>query len=230
MARAPLSLLPLPLAMPALALLLAGCQAWPLADGEASLMEDPLAGAPPIERGLDAEGLAGLLTAELAGQRGDYRRAAEGYLTASERYRNAGLAERAALAASFGNERELLDRAARAGRAWRPAAPLRHDCWPASPCSAATGTKPCASVWRWSGRAATARSRRWSNPPWLPTPTRPRCCPGCVTTWPRRPRMPAAMTPSWPPHCSRWRSAGPTPPSDAWSASVPEHRSCRHCG
>ncbi|MEQ5801673.1 tetratricopeptide repeat protein [Halomonas sp. H10-9-1] len=120
MARAPLSLLSLSLAMPALALMLAGCQAWPLADDDASLMEDPLAGAPPIERGLDAEGLAGLLTAELAGQRGDYRRAAEGYLTASQRYHSAGLAERAALAASFGNEPELLDRAA---REWQVLAP-----------------------------------------------------------------------------------------------------------
>ncbi|WP_282040394.1 tetratricopeptide repeat protein [Halomonas alimentaria] len=123
MARAPLSLLPLSLAMPALALLLAGCQAWPLADDEASLMEDPLAGAPPIERGLDAEGLAGLITAELAGQRGDYRRAAEGYLTASQRYRSAGLAERAALAASFGNEPELLDRAAREWQGLAPGSP-----------------------------------------------------------------------------------------------------------
>lgn len=120
MARALYSLTPLSLATPALALLLAGCQSWPLDDSAPPVMEDPLVGAPPIEQGLDAEGLAGLITAELAGQRGDYRRAAEGYLTASQRYRSAGLAERAALAASFGNERELLDRAA---REWQELAP-----------------------------------------------------------------------------------------------------------
>ncbi|WP_299230404.1 tetratricopeptide repeat protein [uncultured Halomonas sp.] len=120
MARALYPLTPQSLATSALALLLAGCQSWPLDDGAPQEMEDPLVGAPPIEQGLDAEGLAGLITAELAGQRGDYRRAAEGYLTASQRYRSAGLAERAALAASFGNERELLDRAA---REWQGLAP-----------------------------------------------------------------------------------------------------------
>lgn len=120
MARAPLSLLTPPLAIPALVLLLTGCQSWPLDGAPSPAMEDPLAGAPPIEKGLDAAGLADLLTAELAGQRGDYRRAAEGYLMATRRYRSAGLAERAALAASFGNEHELLDRAA---REWQGLAP-----------------------------------------------------------------------------------------------------------
>ncbi|NWN83809.1 MAG: tetratricopeptide repeat protein [Halomonas sp.] len=120
MARVPFSLLTPPLLVPVLALLVTGCQSWPLDKGPSPAMEDPLAGAPPIEKGLDAEGLADLLTAELAGQRGDYRRAAEGYLMATRRYRSAGLAERAALAASFGNDQELLDRAA---REWQELAP-----------------------------------------------------------------------------------------------------------
>ncbi|MFP4262850.1 MAG: tetratricopeptide repeat protein [Halomonas sp.] len=120
MARDSLSSPLLRLSTASLALLLAGCQALSRDEAGSPAMADPLDDAPPITRGLDAEGLAELLTAELAGQRGDYRRAAEGYLSAGERYRNASLAERAALAASFGDERELLDRAA---REWQTLAP-----------------------------------------------------------------------------------------------------------
>ena len=123
MARAPFCSPLLRLAAPSLALLLAGCQALSHDAAGTPAMADPLEGAPPITRGLDAEGLAGLLSAELAGQRGDYRRAAEGYLVASERYGDPSLAERAALAASFGDERELLDRAAREWQALSPDSP-----------------------------------------------------------------------------------------------------------
>ncbi|PMR79546.1 hypothetical protein C1H70_11665 [Halomonas urumqiensis] len=98
-----------PLAMMSL---VAGCQALPSGNAEFATERDPMEGAPPIERGLDAEGLAGLLTAELAGQRGDYQRATLGYLEVAERYRSSALTERAALAASFGNDQELLTRAA----------------------------------------------------------------------------------------------------------------------
>lgn len=104
----------------ALAVTLGGCQALPSAGEPEMPLDDPLVGAPPIERGLDARGLAGLLTAELAGQRGDYRRAALGYLEASERYATPALAERAALAASFSSDRELL---ARAADRWQTLAP-----------------------------------------------------------------------------------------------------------
>lgn len=103
----------------ALALLLGGCQTL-TPERQAPPLDDPLAGAPPVERGLDAQGLAGLLTAELAGQRGDYRRAAQGYLEASERYAVPALAERAALAASFSSDRELL---ALAADRWKDLAP-----------------------------------------------------------------------------------------------------------
>ncbi|MDN3522451.1 tetratricopeptide repeat protein [Halomonas ramblicola] len=110
------------LAALALVPLIAGCQALTAGDAAPERMDDPLAGAPPIERGLDAEGLAGLLGAELAGQRGDYRRAAEGYLAATQRYPSPTLAERAALAASFGGEHELLERAADRWQALAPGA------------------------------------------------------------------------------------------------------------
>ncbi|WP_302141878.1 tetratricopeptide repeat protein [Halomonas alkalicola] len=121
-AALPSSLRPLTarLAPLALAMLLAGCQTLSAVGGAGEPLDDPLAGAPPIERGLDAEGLAGLLTAELAGQRGDYRRAALGYLEATERYAAPALAERAALAASFSSDRELL---ARAADRWQALAP-----------------------------------------------------------------------------------------------------------
>ncbi|QPI66169.1 tetratricopeptide repeat protein [Vreelandella venusta] len=76
--------------------------------------------APPITRGLDAEGLRSLLAAELAGQRGDYRYASQGYLEASRRYRNPALAERATFAARFGNDVALMEASA---IRWRELAP-----------------------------------------------------------------------------------------------------------
>lgn len=91
-----------------LAVLLAGCQGMPLAHLMPDL-DDPLDTAPPIERGLDAEGFSTLLVAELSGQRGDYRRAARGYLAMAERYQAAELAERATLAARFSNDPLLLE-------------------------------------------------------------------------------------------------------------------------
>ncbi len=93
-----------------LAALLTGCQSMPLTH----LMpahDDPLDSAPPIERGLDAEGFSTLLVAELSGQRGDYRRATRGYLSMAERYQVAELAERATLAARFSNDPLLLEEA-----------------------------------------------------------------------------------------------------------------------
>jgi predicted Zn-dependent protease len=106
----------------ALAPLIAGCQALSAIGGPGEPLDDPLAGAPPIERGLDAEGLAGLLTAEFAGQRGDYRRAALGYLAGADRYAAPALAERAALAASFSSDRDLLAHAADRWQALAPGA------------------------------------------------------------------------------------------------------------
>ncbi|MCD6440042.1 MAG: tetratricopeptide repeat protein [Halomonas sp.] len=76
--------------------------------------------APPITRGLDAEGLRSLLAAEIAGQRGDYRYASQGYLEASRRYRNPALAERATFAARFGNDVALMEASA---IRWRELAP-----------------------------------------------------------------------------------------------------------
>ncbi|WP_331280916.1 tetratricopeptide repeat protein [Billgrantia saliphila] len=87
---------------------LTGCQGLP-SSPFATSNEDPLASAPPIERGLDAEGLATLLTAELSGQRGDYRRATLGYLAMAERYGTPRLAERATLAARFSHDPMLLE-------------------------------------------------------------------------------------------------------------------------
>ncbi|MEC8937449.1 MAG: hypothetical protein VYB20_09630, partial [Pseudomonadota bacterium] len=64
-----------PLLPLAATLILSGCQLSPsLFDGETNAhVEDPMVTAPPITSGLDAAGLRTLLTAELAGQRGDYR-------------------------------------------------------------------------------------------------------------------------------------------------------------
>ncbi len=98
------------LALLGLTVLLGGCQGLPPSPF-ALFPDDPLVGAPPIERGLDAEGLAGLLTAELAGQRGQYRPATLGYLAMAERYREPALAERATLAARFSNDPLLLEEA-----------------------------------------------------------------------------------------------------------------------
>ncbi|SDL84670.1 Tetratricopeptide repeat-containing protein [Franzmannia pantelleriensis] len=100
------------------ALLLAACQSTtvtPFAE-----QEDPLASAPAIERGLDADGLAALMTAEFAGQRGDYRTASQGYLAMAERYQSVALIERAALAARFSDDPTLFETTA---RRWRELAP-----------------------------------------------------------------------------------------------------------
>jgi tetratricopeptide (TPR) repeat protein len=88
---------------------------------------DPLDSAPPIEHGLDADSLATLLTAELAGQRGDFSRAARGYLEMAERYRNPELAERATLAARFSRDPLLLETAVQRWHQLDPGAesPLR---------------------------------------------------------------------------------------------------------
>ncbi|WP_179951282.1 tetratricopeptide repeat protein [Billgrantia lactosivorans] len=114
------------LAVLGLAVLLGGCQS--LAPSpSATSQDDPMDSAPPIEHGLDAEGLATLLTAEFAGQRGDYRRATQGYLTMAERYAFAPLAERGTLAARFSNDVLLLQQAVATWHELDPAAeaPLR---------------------------------------------------------------------------------------------------------
>lgn len=110
----------LPLAPLVLATLLAGCQGLPGASSAAEPAEDPLVGAPPVTRGLDAESLSGLLEAELAGQRGDYPRATRGFLDVAERYHSAPLAERATLAARFSEDSRLLEEAARRWQALAP--------------------------------------------------------------------------------------------------------------
>lgn len=110
----------LPLAPLVLATLLAGCQGLPGASSAAEPGEDPLAGAPPVTRGLDADSLSGLLEAELAGQRGDYPRATRGFLDVAERYGSAPLAERATLAARFSEDPRLLEEAARRWQALAP--------------------------------------------------------------------------------------------------------------
>ncbi|WP_170150067.1 tetratricopeptide repeat protein [Kushneria sinocarnis] len=89
---------------------LAGCQSAPSTDRPAS--DDLLAQAPAITEGLDARGLTALLEAEFAGQRGDFTRAARGYLSQGERYRSPELARRAALAARLASDDELLNRSA----------------------------------------------------------------------------------------------------------------------
>lgn len=110
----------------ALATLLVGCQGLPTGAPPAA-PRDPMADAPPVTQGLDAEGLTSLLVAELAGQRGDYRRAALGYLEAAERYGSTELIERAALAARFGDDPALLEETARRWQALAPrdASPAR---------------------------------------------------------------------------------------------------------
>ncbi|MFU1517378.1 tetratricopeptide repeat protein [Vreelandella alkaliphila] len=118
----PLSLLGLPLLPLAATLLLGGCQLSPSSfeNGVQNDAYDPMQSAPPITRGLDAEGLRSLLAAEIAGQRGDYRYASQGYLEASRRYRNPALAERATFAARFGNDVALMEASA---IRWRELAP-----------------------------------------------------------------------------------------------------------
>lgn len=106
----------------AVALLLSGCQSSPnLQDrSSASWAEDPMRNAPPITRGLDANSLSTLLGAELAGQRGDYRYASQGYLEAAQRYPAPELAERATFAARFSNDAPLIEASA---LRWRELAP-----------------------------------------------------------------------------------------------------------
>ncbi|WP_232318752.1 tetratricopeptide repeat protein [Halomonas sp. GT] len=118
----PLSLPGFPLLPLAATLLLGGCQLSPFAfeSGVQNDAYDPMQSAPPITRGLDAEGLRSLLSAELAGQRGDYRYASQGYLEASQRYSNPALAERATFAARFGNDVALMEASA---IRWRELAP-----------------------------------------------------------------------------------------------------------
>ncbi|WP_168169304.1 tetratricopeptide repeat protein [Kushneria phosphatilytica] len=88
---------------------LAGCQSSPT---PRPFSEDPLSRAPAIKRGLDAQGLAALLEAEFAGHRGDFTRAARGYLSQGERYHSSALASRATLAAQLARDDELLTRSA----------------------------------------------------------------------------------------------------------------------
>ncbi|PCF95237.1 tetratricopeptide repeat protein [Vreelandella nigrificans] len=110
--RATLSGLPLlPLAA---TLLMSGCQSTPsfYEDGLMPYSGDPMQSAPPITRGLDAAGLRTLLAAELAGQRGNYRYASQGYLEAAQRYGVPALAERATFAARFGNDIALIEASA----------------------------------------------------------------------------------------------------------------------
>ncbi|MFJ5539086.1 tetratricopeptide repeat protein [Vreelandella titanicae] len=111
----------LPLAASA-ALLLSACQSTPSPQDShlGTWADDPMRNAPPITRGLDAAGLSTLLGAELAGQRGDYRYASQGYLEAAKRYREPALAERATFAARFGDEASLVEASA---LRWRELAP-----------------------------------------------------------------------------------------------------------
>lgn len=108
------------LVMTALAVaLLTGCQG-PATGPSQTIIADPMASAPPIQRGLDAQGLATLLTAELAGQRGDFARATRGYLDSAERYGAPELAERAVLAARYSNDPQLFADAAQRWQALSP--------------------------------------------------------------------------------------------------------------
>ncbi|WP_372611894.1 tetratricopeptide repeat protein [Halomonas sp.] len=102
------------------AILMGGCQVLPANGTDAGTNQDPMAGAPPIERGLDGQGLANLLTAEFAGQRGDYRRATQRFMEGADRYDSLALIERAALAARLSNDRQLL---AETAERWQRLAP-----------------------------------------------------------------------------------------------------------
>ncbi|MDN6298485.1 MAG: tetratricopeptide repeat protein [Halomonas sp.] len=105
--------------LPALAAgtLLGGCQSVP---PSAAPNEHILQSAPPITQGLDADGLSTLLAAEMAGQRGLYRDASQGYLDATRRYPDPALAERATFAARFGESAALLQTAATRWQALDP--------------------------------------------------------------------------------------------------------------
>ena len=104
-------------------LMLGGCQLVANPSSSSSFTvtdDDPLQNAPPITQGLDAEGLSLLLGAELAAQRGDYQRASQGYLDATQRYPVAALAERATFTARYSDAPELL---LTATRRWQALAP-----------------------------------------------------------------------------------------------------------
>ncbi|MGM0613954.1 MAG: tetratricopeptide repeat protein [Pseudomonadota bacterium] len=104
-------------------LVLGGCQLVAKSPSSSSLTvadDDPLQYAPPVTRGLDAEGLSLLIGAELAAQRGDYQRASQGYLDATQRYPVAALAERATFTARYSDVPNLL---LDATRRWQELAP-----------------------------------------------------------------------------------------------------------
>jgi len=101
------------------AALLAGCQSMS-ANTSSTPDDDPMTTAPPITQGFDAQGLSQVLLSEMAGQRGDFRRAADGYLAAADRYHSAELAERATLAARYTDDTALL---ASAAARWQQLAP-----------------------------------------------------------------------------------------------------------
>ncbi|MDR5875639.1 tetratricopeptide repeat protein [Halomonas sp. CUBES01] len=107
----------------AITLTVSGCQLSPNAQDERlPFTDDPMRNAPPIEDGLDARGLSTLLEAEFAGQRGDFRRASQGYLDAARRYGAEALAERATFAARFSDDDGLIEDAAKGWQALNPQA------------------------------------------------------------------------------------------------------------
>ncbi|MFC3283535.1 tetratricopeptide repeat protein [Litchfieldella rifensis] len=110
-------LIPAALTVPVV-ILLSACQGMPTSSN--AELDDPLAQAPPVSHGLDAAGLSTLLTAELAGLRGDYQQASRGYLEMAERYQSLALIERATLAARFANDPQLLEQSA---HRWQTLAP-----------------------------------------------------------------------------------------------------------
>ena len=92
-------------------LMLGGCQLVASSSGSPPstlAKEDPLQYAPPVTQGLDAEGLSLLISAELAAQRGNYQRASQDYLKATQRYPAAELAERATFTARYSDSSQLL--------------------------------------------------------------------------------------------------------------------------
>ncbi|XKF16396.1 tetratricopeptide repeat protein [Halomonas sp. BLK-85] len=92
-------------------LMLGGCQLVASSSGlspSTLAKEDPLQYAPPVTQGLDAEGLSLLIGAELAAQRGNYQRASQDYLKATQRYPAAELAERATFTARYSDSSQLL--------------------------------------------------------------------------------------------------------------------------
>lgn len=107
----------------ATAFMLGGCQLVPGQTDQyaaSPLDDDPMLNAPPITQGLDAKGLSLLIGAELSAQRGDYQRASQGYLDATQRYPVAALAERATYTARFSDQPELLIAATQRWQALAP--------------------------------------------------------------------------------------------------------------